>query len=896
MSANDPTINLTPAAENPSAKNSHEPAETLPPATGASDETAEFALNSADKSQSTIDIPTVDYAAATQAPNAPPPAKTSRTSVRVPGYDILGELGRGAMGVVYKAKQIRADRLVALKVMLNIDHARPQEVQRFHVEAQAAAQLQHPSIVQVYDVGEVGELPYFTQEFVDGGTLAQRLAKETLPTDTAARMLLELAEAVAFAHSRGVVHRDLKPSNVLITSDGSLKIADFGLARRMEDQSHLTKDGTILGTPSYMAPEQAYGSSHEIGPLSDIYTLGAILYEFLVGRPPFKGATAWEVIEQVRTAEPVRPSEIEPRVPKDLETICLKCLQKEPTHRYTSAQDLAADLQRYLNNEPILARPTSRWERFVRLCRRHPSEARLVGLVAGLLVTMTIGSVWTAIRINADRNTIKEKQRIADQRLASRNKTLFEVVNRLPQSLQALPFSDSAMQQLANLSQELLGAEAAQEEFDSQIGPSRQWGLVAIELRQGEAARNMAVVQPEATKKEELLKASISHYRRAIQLAQQVYDSGQGDRAKAAGNLAASFGALAVSEQELHEPEFEAHFQHAIRLREEALAIQNAEDSVSRRTAHLADTLRQFARNLRAYYGDKEHGEAALKLHERAIGLFEKSVANQDAQAAQKVKSELCQAYYDAADAARIIGNEAAALQHYSSAVASYKQLCDSTGNDMSLMSKLLQCEANYGDYLLSLNKPAEARTEYINVVRNLHLLQSHPRYRELTEMWGMAYYRLGMAAVYEKNPERIQKYFTRATEILQLPLKQREDLEGKISGDLLWQDRTLVMLAQAWAGQVEPSIAMAHRVVDRFRQEKSQEAATFIFTAATALGIASTYVETSQRPSIEAEALAALTLALDAGYANLNYLQTDADVAPLRSITGFEQVIQRLR
>ena len=284
-----------------------------------------------------------------------PPSKELR--IEIPGYKILGELGRGAMGVVYKARQELADRIVALKLMLNSEHAAETEILRFKVEAQASARLHHPNIVQVHDVNQVGDLPYFTLEFVDGGTLSRRIAKETLSVNDAASMMLTLAEAIAYAHSRGVVHRDLKPGNILLTHDGILKIADFGLARRTDDISHLTVDGTILGTPSYMSPEQAYGDQSRIGPLSDVYSLGAILYEFLTGRPPFKAASTWEVIHQVRNTEPTPPSMLEPKLPRDLETICIKCLQKSPDNRYGSAKLLADDLRRFVNKEPILARP-----------------------------------------------------------------------------------------------------------------------------------------------------------------------------------------------------------------------------------------------------------------------------------------------------------------------------------------------------------------------------------------------------------------------------------------------------------------------------------------------------------------------------------------------------------
>jgi eukaryotic-like serine/threonine-protein kinase len=225
----------------------------------------------------------------------------------IPGYQILSELGHGGMGIVFKAMQLQADRQVALKVMMNAGSARPEELARFHKEVQAAAKLLHPNIVQVYEVHIEGKYPYFTQEYVPGGTLANKIKHKLLPHSETAEMMLQICRAIAFAHEHGVIHRDLKPANILIGSHGAPKIADFGLARQIDDESKLTKDGTVLGTPSYMAPEQASGSNDSIGPRSDVYALGAILYELLAGRPPFKGATVWEVINLVKFAEPTPP-------------------------------------------------------------------------------------------------------------------------------------------------------------------------------------------------------------------------------------------------------------------------------------------------------------------------------------------------------------------------------------------------------------------------------------------------------------------------------------------------------------------------------------------------------------------------------------------------------------
>ncbi len=305
----------------------------------------------------------------------------------VPGYEILGELGRGGMGVVYKAKQVALNRVVALKMILGGAHAGPDELVRFRTEAEAVAQLQHPNIVQVYDVGECEGRPFFSLEFVEGGSLDQKLNRKAQKAKEAAALVEILARAMHSAHDKGIVHRDLKPANVLLTADGTPKIADFGLAKRLADDSGQTQSGSVMGTPSYMAPEQAAGRVEDMGPATDVYALGAILYDALTGRPPFKGATVVDTLNQVRNDEPMPPSRLQPRVPRDLETICLKCLQKSPRKRYVSAEALAEDLRRFLAGEPILARPMGRAERMWRWCRRNP-------LPTSLLFTVTLGSAF----------------------------------------------------------------------------------------------------------------------------------------------------------------------------------------------------------------------------------------------------------------------------------------------------------------------------------------------------------------------------------------------------------------------------------------------------------------------------------------------------------------------
>jgi eukaryotic-like serine/threonine-protein kinase len=317
----------------------------------------------------------------------------------VPGFEILEELGRGGMGVVYKARQLNLNRLVALKMVLAGAHAGPVALARFHKEAQAVASLKHPDIVQIYDVGWAGGLPYLCLEFIDGGSLTARIEGRPQHCRQAASTIRILARAIHAAHVQGIVHRDLKPANILLTAQGRPKITDFGLAKRLGDDTEQTWSGIVVGTPDYMAPEQASGQARDADPLVDQHALGAILYELLAGRPPFRGSTSSDTISQVCTQEPVPPSRLEPSVPRDLETICLKCLRKEPHLRYVDADALADDLDRFLDGRPVLARRISAVERLGRRFRRNPCVAGLLGAVIVLLVTLATTSTVLAVHL-----------------------------------------------------------------------------------------------------------------------------------------------------------------------------------------------------------------------------------------------------------------------------------------------------------------------------------------------------------------------------------------------------------------------------------------------------------------------------------------------------------------
>ncbi len=407
------------------------------------------------------------------ADTVPPPAPPPGTApLWVDGHEILGELGRGGMGVVYKARHAQLGRAVALKMLLGGGFAGEEDRERFRAEARAVARLQHPNIVQVFDVGEwrAGTggppLPYFTLEFVGGGSLGDHLAGKPQPPTQSARWLLTLARAVHYAHAHGVIHRDLKPSNVLLTGDGQLKLCDFGVAKLLTGTDLKTLSGLLVGTPEYMAPEQAMGNAHAVGPAADIYALGAVLYTCLTGRPPLQGATVLETLMQVRTRDAVRPSRLQPGVPRDLDTICLKCLEKEPSRRYANAGELADDLERFLDGQTIRARPAGVVERGWKWARRRPAVAGLLAAVALLLAISLPTVTWLWIGEKqarqdeaTERRRAEEASREADERLRQARYALYaSYIAQANTQLQAYawPDADRALEQCRP---EVLGAD-----------------------------------------------------------------------------------------------------------------------------------------------------------------------------------------------------------------------------------------------------------------------------------------------------------------------------------------------------------------------------------------------------------------------------------------------------
>lgn len=324
----------------------------------------------------------------------------------IPGVEILDEIGRGGTAIIYRARQRSLNRIVAAKC-ISKRHLTAESLARNRRGVEALAGLTHPAIVQVFEVGETAGCVYGLLEFMEEGNLRSRLAGKAVPPTDAARILRAVADAVAFMHEHDIVHRDLKTSNILLSADGSPKVADFGIAKRWNAPDDLTRSGDILGTPAYMAPEQAAGG--DVGVRSDIYSLGVILYELLIGRVPFRGATALDTLDQAVHLAPIPPTRIDRTIPRDLETICLKCLDKDPAGRFGSAAELRDDLDRFLKGEPIRARPTPPRERLAKWIRRRPDLA--MSLLA-LAVVAVVGLIALLIEREHLRQALAEETRI----------------------------------------------------------------------------------------------------------------------------------------------------------------------------------------------------------------------------------------------------------------------------------------------------------------------------------------------------------------------------------------------------------------------------------------------------------------------------------------------------
>lgn len=858
--------------------------------------------------------------------------------LQIPGYQILGELGRGAMGVVYAARQIRADRIVALKVMLNLDHANAESVERFKVEAQAVARLQHPNIVQVHDVNEAAGCPYFTLEYVSGGTLSRKISGQLpTPRDSAA-LLMTLAEAMEFAHNKGIIHRDLKPANILIDANGQPKIADFGLARRLEDTTHLTQDGTAVGTPSYMAPEQTLGDSDAINPLVDVYALGAILYELLAGRPPFKGASSWEIIRQVRYDDPVRPTELRPGVPLDLETICLKCLQKEPARRYASALALQQDLQRFLNNEPILARPIGQWGRLVRLYKRHPREAILIGSLALVLAIVAIGASIAAYRISQDRDMIAgqnieiEKQRdqiqqekdLSDDRLTIYRDTVSSLVNRAPRLLESSPIGGSTKRELT----ELLNQVLSKSSDENVVGSSKQWGVMAVHLRQGETL--MAEAANTNPTQVEILQAKLAEAKEefdaAVALAKSIYESDEPDRAKAASNYSIVLARLADAIFHIAPAKWKEVvplYKQSIQLAEEAVestqtshddATLQSEAAIERQHKNVgyelkrADRVYQYSTFLmKVAPADTGFQNRALELLQAAQDLHHHILDRPSlpANLLEESRHNLGLVYKLLAKIHIARGDADKTLQAFEQSVACFQFVVAQAPYRMSFQRNLSNVANDFGQHLLLTGGDPERAREMYQLARQGLELLTRTSDVKLIEQHGLViqWYALGLIAEREAKPTEAVRCYLMAASIRERHYRESEDdeLRGKSQDHVKTLGRLVEWnLCLARAGQREAVLNHVKRIYTEIVSLKldPEHSQPLLVTSAAAMGILAQHSPegSADRQSLTAKAVQLLEKSIEYGYRDADYLQKDPDFEWLAKTPQIDKMVDLIR
>ncbi len=888
-----------------------------------------------DFTPSTADLPNGAAGQGTQSPSG----------MQIPGYDILDELGHGGMGIVFKARHKRLQRLVAIKLMLQADYAGKTARDRFDAEAQVVARMQHPNIVQVFEVGEIDGKPFFSLEFVDGGTLSEKVAKNLMRPKETATMMVTLARAIHYAHEHGIVHRDLKPGNVLLTEDGAPKIADFGLAKKLEEDSGMTRMGTIVGTPSFMPPEQAAGEVNRVGKSADIYSLGAILYDLLTGRPPFKGANVIETLQLVRSQEPLAPSSLQPGVPRDLETICLKCLQKDPARRYATAAELADDLQRYLKGEPILARPIGTPERIWRWCKRNQRVAALLGAVAVLLILITAGSTTAAIFINNSRNQIREqrdeigqqkstiagqlveitaKEKLAKDRLEAYREGVDAFVNEAPSILEGYPLARAPSEELLQLTVKLL--EDAQGKANDAGLTDR--GRLSILLRQSELARAQGNYDEAARLLAE------SH-----QLAVTLAAPGQPERDKSAGNLALVLNLQAAVARGKRD------FAHALALHEQALRQQQdvldhpesgeippeeARTWIANTLFSIAETRSELAKTLRDPQAARRERTQARRSLEQAEPHLKAAIPKVPPRQAERLTNRLGVAALEYGRISEKLDDLDGAGDGFGDAVATFQKLVQTHPSNLMYKQNLSVAAAEYGDILLIKRKDfAKARQMYTFAVFYLLPIARPSELDSAVNTLAINYYRVATAARMEKDEANAKRLYGLCLEIREAQLRaaeRRAASEKAANPPYVGTAKINLMFAQARFGQYKEAAAIANEVANRVRSPIGQSAVAMAtsalngssgevlatvarlarefpqlslrqFNAACGFGLSAIVVPAGdpERAKLLDLAFKNLFSALKLGYHDRETIEQDPDVEPLRSDPRFQEVLELL-
>jgi serine/threonine-protein kinase len=831
-----------------------------------------------------------------------PVAGTSGTRPEVPGYDILTVLGRGGMGVVYAARQRNLGRVVALKMILAGAHAGPNEFDRFQGEAEALARLHHPNIVQIHEIGSHDGCPYLSLEFVGGSSLADTLRGTPMPAARAAELVETIARAIAGAHDRGILHRDLKPGNILFTPDGIPKITDFGLAKRLDAEAGQTASGSVLGTPSYMAPEQARGQTKRIGPPADIYALGAILYECLTGRPPFRSDSPMETLRQVLETEPVAPRLLNPKVDRDLETIALKALQKEPVQRYASAIDLADDLGRYRRGEPIHARQVSTAERAWRWSKRNPWLAGLGTVAASLLLVLTLGSIVAALVISKERDRAVVARGAADrnaetarnaQRLSERNAEIASEQADLALDAVKSMVGDvqkrlGNKQEFAALRTDLLGM--ALDRLNRVLRTGKNAGLSGRVM----AAANTQVgdIALQLGRRDEAER----HYRDALKMAEDLA-AAEPDSDLARGNLALIHTKVGqVRAQQGDWPAAREQYEHALELQQDLVDHPKNGDLPHDETVLNLIAFRDtFGRLL------LERGEAnTARTHfDDALAWREKRLAAKPDDLA--IKRELGDACQRLADLYFSAGDRDRMQRYYARCFALRNDLINREPENRQLRFDLKNTGAGFGDKLLFLGANQDALAYYQPALEmSEEMAEDDPANERLQGMLAMALYRVATARLRLGETELARSLYRRNLAIRQQLLEPSPRNPDR---------RINVMIAQARCGLRRE----ATEIAEELRKESPKNPGTLfqigccysmcaadvgngrVAGAEVAGGTGTANVEGRARDYGKL-ALEALRAAVAAGYKDVSSIEHDPDLDAIRERGDFREFLAALK
>ncbi len=808
----------------------------------------------------------------------------------VAGYRILGELGRGGMGVVYKARQRGLNRLVALKMILAGAHASPHQLARFHVEAEAVATLQHPNIVQIYDVGEQDGLPFFSLEFVDGGPLDRKLGGKPLPPREAALLCASLARAMHFAHEHGILHRDLKPANVLMTADGIAKITDFGLAKRLEeDDSSQTKSGTILGTPSYMSPEQALGNIRDLSPRSDLYSLGAMLYEFITGKPPFLGPTPMDTVMKVTREEVVAPSRLQPGVPLDLETICVKCLQKEADNRYASCFELADELNRFIIGEPILARPVGSIERTVRWCKRNPKWAVMWGTIAALLLVVASGSLYAAISIKAQKERADENARIAkiSEERAKKNeekakafgnsasKAYATLIGKVQEKLKDKPAFQDLKQQI--LEPAIEGLQALIARMDDDKDPSNLRNLADAHRKMGDLYRELGQIDQAYKQLQET-----HDIRENIARVSPKDDFARFDVAKSWRNL---------GDMDLHAKG------DAARAREKyKRGLTIATDLVEHPRSGEPPLMERKRVVADLYYalGDIADGPVeAREYYTQALTRREEWRKAEPEDVLPIMRVGDC--YHDLAKAAFHSRDLAAARAYFDQCLKLREKTLERQPENFLAKILLAFEHERLGDFQVRTGNPEEGKKSLLNAqARYQALLDADPKNEEIKKHLSRATYILGTAYLRLQNQDLAAQTYAQA-------LQMRRAVAEKDPANLPKQKDYMVNLARCGESQA------AAQKAEEIRKQSSKDVDTLLNLmrcyALCTMAVSGpdarkipAVEETKLREEYAASAASCFEQAVANGFRNVVDIETDPDVDVIRTNPAFERALHKLR